>query len=52
MITEVDGKSIIGDDLDVQIAKVRDPEGSTATFTIVRPGDPKPFKVDITRASS
>jgi carboxyl-terminal processing protease len=50
MITEVDGKSIVGDDLDVQVAKVRGPEGSTATFTIVRESEPKPFKVDITRA--
>ncbi len=50
MITEVDGKSIVGDDLDVQIAQVRGPEGSTATFTVVRGGEPKPFKVDITRA--
>ena len=50
MITEVDGRSIIGDDLDVQVARVRGPEGSTATFTIVREGEPKPFKVDITRA--
>ncbi|HTP10400.1 MAG TPA: S41 family peptidase [Anaerolineae bacterium] len=50
MVTEVDGQSIIGEDLDVQVAKVRGPEGSTATFTIVREGEPKPFKVDITRA--
>ena len=50
MITEMDGKSIVGDDLDVQVAKVRGPEGSTATFTIVREGEDKPFKVDITRA--
>jgi carboxyl-terminal processing protease len=50
MITEVDGKSMIGDDLDVQVARVRGPEGSTATFTIVREGEDKPFKVDITRA--
>jgi carboxyl-terminal processing protease len=50
MITEVDGKSIVGDDLDVQVAKVRGPEGSTATFTIVREGEEKPLKIDITRA--
>ena len=50
LITEVDGKSIVGDDLDEQVAMVRGPEGSTATFTIVREGEDKPFKVDITRA--
>ena len=50
LIIEVDGKSIVGEDLDVQVAKVRGPEGSTATFTVVREGEDKPFKVDITRA--
>ena len=39
LITEVDGKSIVGDDLNAQVAKVRGPEGSTATFTIVREGE-------------
>ena len=50
LIIEVDGKSIVGDDLNAQVAKVRGPEGSTAAFTIVREGEDKPFKVDITRA--
>lgn len=50
LIIEVDGKSIVGDDLSVQVAKVRGPEGTTASFTIVREGEDKPFKVDITRA--
>jgi carboxyl-terminal processing protease len=50
VIIEVDGKSIVGDDLSVQVAKVRGPEGSTASFTIVREGEDKPFQVDITRA--
>ena len=50
LITEVDGKSIVGDDLNAQVARVRGPEGSTATFTIVREGEDQPFKVDITRA--
>jgi carboxyl-terminal processing protease len=50
IITEVDGKSIVGGDINEQVAKVRGPEGSTATFTIVREGEDKPFKVDITRA--
>jgi carboxyl-terminal processing protease len=50
MVTEVDGQSIVGEDLSVQVAKVRGPEGSTATFTIVREGEEKPLKIDITRA--
>ena len=50
LIIEVDGQSLIGEDLDVQVAKVRGPEGSKATFTIVRDSEPKPFNVDITRA--
>ncbi len=50
IIIEVDGKSIVGGDISEQVAKVRGPEGSTATFTIVREGEEKPFKVDITRA--
>jgi carboxyl-terminal processing protease len=50
IITEVDGKSIVGDDINVQVSQVRGPEGSTATFTVVREGEDKPFKVDITRA--
>jgi carboxyl-terminal processing protease len=50
IITEVDGKSIVGEDINVQVSQVRGPEGSTATFTVVREGEDKPFKVDITRA--
>ncbi len=50
IVTEVDGKSIVGQDLDVQVSQVRGPEGSTATFTIVREGEDKPIKLDITRA--
>ncbi len=50
VVTEIDGKSIVGQDLDVQVSQVRGPEGSTATFTIVRQGEDKPIKVDITRA--
>ncbi len=48
LIIEVDGKSIVGDDLLAQVAKVRGPEGSTVTLTIVR-GDEEPFKVDVVR---
>ena len=50
LIIEVDGKSLVGGDLSEQVAKVRGPEGSTATFTIAREGEEKPFKKDITRA--
>jgi carboxyl-terminal processing protease len=50
LIIEVDGKSIVGGDIDEQVAKVRGPEGSIATFTVVREGEDKPFKMDITRA--
>jgi carboxyl-terminal processing protease len=50
IIIEVDGKSIVGEDINVQVSQVRGPEGSTATFTVVREGEDKPFKVDITRA--
>jgi carboxyl-terminal processing protease len=50
LIIEVDGESIVGGDINEQVARVRGPEGSTATFTIVREGEDKPLKVDITRA--
>ena len=49
LIIEVDGKSLVGDDLDVQVAKVRGPAGSKVTLTIVRQGEDKPFKVDVVR---
>jgi len=49
MITEVDGKSIIGDDLSEQVAKVRGPAGSVVKLTIVR-GEDKPFVAEVTRA--
>ena len=50
LILEVDGESLVGGDLSEQVAKVRGPEGSTATFTVAREGEEKPFKKDITRA--
>lgn len=49
LITEVDGESIVGDDVDTQVSKVRGPEGSKVKLTIVR-GDEKPFQVEVTRA--
>ncbi|CAG0934961.1 carboxyl-terminal processing protease [Thermoflexales bacterium] len=51
LIIEVDGESLVGGDLSEQVAKVRGPEGSIATFTVVREGEDKPLKVDITRAT-
>jgi carboxyl-terminal processing protease len=50
LISEVDGKSIVGGDLSEQVAKVRGPDGSKVTLTIVREGEDKPLKVDVTRA--
>lgn len=49
IVISIDGVSIVGEDLYAQIARVRGPEGSQATMTIVR-GDEKPFDVLITRA--
>ncbi len=50
IITEVDGKSMVGDDLSEQVAKVRGPDGSKVTLTVLREGEDKPLKVDVTRA--
>lgn len=49
LIIEVDGQSIIGDDLSAQVAKVRGSAGSVAKLTIVR-GEDKPFVAEVTRA--
>lgn len=49
LIIEVDGQSIIGDDLSAQVAKVRGPAGSVVKLTIVR-GEDKPFVAEVTRA--
>ncbi|MBI5567658.1 MAG: S41 family peptidase [Chloroflexi bacterium] len=50
LITEVDGESMIGDDLSEQVAKVRGPAGTVVKLTIIR-GEDKPFTVDVTRAT-
>jgi carboxyl-terminal processing protease len=50
LIIEVDGKSIVGEDLSEQVAKVRGPDGSKVTLTVVREGEDKPLKVDVVRA--
>ncbi len=49
LITKVDGNQMIGDDIDTQVSKVRGPEGSKVTLTIVR-GEDQPFDVEVTRA--
>lgn len=49
LIIEVDGQSLIGDDLSAQVAKVRGPAGSVVKLTIVR-GEEKPFTAEVTRA--
>jgi len=50
LISEIDGKSIVGGDLSEQVAKVRGPDGSKVTLTIVREGEEKPLKIDVVRA--
>jgi carboxyl-terminal processing protease len=49
LIIEVDGKSIVGDDLSEQVAKVRGPADSVVKLTVVR-GEDKPFTAEVTRA--
>ena len=50
LIIQINGESIVGDDLSVQVAKVRGPAGSKVTLTIAR-GEDKPFDVEVTRAT-
>ncbi len=50
LIIAVDGKSVVGDDLSAQVAKVRGPAGSQVKLTVVR-GEDKPFDVTVTRAT-
>ena len=49
LIINVDGEEMIGEDIDTQVSKVRGPEGSKVTLTIVR-GEDVPFDVEVTRA--
>ncbi|HET7377417.1 MAG TPA: PDZ domain-containing protein, partial [Anaerolineae bacterium] len=49
IIISINGETIVGQDLYAQIAKVRGPEGSQVTLTVVR-GQDKPFDVVVTRA--
>ncbi|WP_199799755.1 S41 family peptidase [Pseudoblastomonas halimionae] len=50
-ITHLDGKSIIGLDLDEAVAKMRGPEGTDIQLTIFRPGRDDTFDVTVTRGT-
>ncbi len=50
LIIAVNGETIVGQDLSVQVAKVRGPAGSKVTLTMVR-GEEKPFDVEVIRAT-
>ncbi len=49
-ISQIDGQSIVGADLNDAVEKMRGPEGSKVTLTILRKGEKKPFDVALTRA--
>jgi carboxyl-terminal processing protease len=49
-IAAIDGTSIQGMALNDAIDKMRGPEGSKVTLTVLRTGDKKPFDVTLTRA--
>ena len=49
-IAAIDGTSIQGMPLNDAIDKMRGPEGSKVTLTVVRAGDKKPFDMTLTRA--
>ncbi len=48
-ISQIDGQSIVGGELDDAVEKMRGPEGSKITLTILRKGEKKPFDVALTR---
>uniref|UniRef100_UPI003B3A9B1D S41 family peptidase n=1 Tax=Sphingomonas sp. TaxID=28214 RepID=UPI003B3A9B1D len=48
-ITNIDGKLIYGDSLDISVDKMRGTPGTQVRLTIVRPGRDKPFDVTLTR---
>jgi carboxyl-terminal processing protease len=50
VVTDVDGRSIVGLSLDEMIALVRGPAGSEVTLTVIRVGLEEPFEVTVTRA--
>src|SRR5258708_34636469 len=49
-IAAIDGVSIQGMPLNDAIDKMRGPEGSKVTLTVLRTGDKKPFDLTLTRA--
>ena len=49
-IAAIDGTSIQGMPLNDAIDKMRGPEGSKVTLTVIRAGDKKPFDISLTRA--
>ena len=49
-IAAIDGTSIQGMPLNDAIDKMRGPEGSKVTLTVIRTGDKKPFDISLTRA--
>ena len=50
LITKVDGKSVVGMQVDDAVKIIRGKAGTVVRLTIKRPGEPKPFDVAITRA--
>ena len=48
-ITHIDGKLIVGLELDEAVAQMRGPEGTSIGLTIFRPGRDAPFDVTVTR---
>ncbi len=49
-ISDIDGMSVQGLSLNDAVAKMRGPQGSKVTITILRKGERKPFTVTLTRA--
>ncbi len=49
-IAQIDGQPIQGDDLNDAVEKMRGPENSKVTLTILRKGEKKPFDVALMRA--
>ncbi|RME49975.1 MAG: S41 family peptidase [Caldilineae bacterium] len=50
VVLEVDGQPLRGLSLYESVALIRGPAGSTVVLTILREGEPEPFKVEVVRA--
>ncbi|MFP4498979.1 MAG: S41 family peptidase [Vulcanimicrobiota bacterium] len=50
VIIEINGESTKGEPIDVAVAKIRGPVGTTVKLTVKREGEPKPLVVPIKRA--